>query len=529
MDAVRTFIESQPLFALFLTIAVGYLIGEINVKGVALGSGAVLFVGLALGAFAPKSTPPALLGTLGLLMFLYGIGIQYGAQFFRGLTSRDGMKANAAACAGVIASGLVACGFIQFGATLADALGMFAGSGTSTASLQVAIASMNSSNAAVAYSVTYPFGVAGPILCIYALKLMLKVTISKPPPNVLRTAEVALRNAAFIGLRVSELLTRLPAGVAIAAVRREHHNQLINEDFMLRADDVLLVTATDPRRLDEVTALCGELQPGRIASHREDLDYMRVFASNPSVVGMPLGSLRFPDGVNCSVAHVRRGDTDLLSTPDLILEAGDRVGVLVNRAHQAAVRAFFGDSIKSTADLSFICLGIGAAVGLLVGAIPLRVPGLGAFSLGLAALLLVALCLGKARRNGPFVWVMPLSANLVVRNLGLTIFLAQVGIACGPKFVATVGTAGPMLLLYGAVTLLVLVGVTAIFSLWIFRLPFDTSVGVICGATGNPAILAFANRVAPTDQPDVLYAMIFPSMTIVKVLFVQIAIAIAAG
>ncbi len=89
MDAVRTFVESQPLFALFLTIAVGYLIGEINVKGVALGSGAVLFVGLALGAFAPKSTPPALLGTLGLLMFLYGIGIQYGAQFFRGLTSRE--------------------------------------------------------------------------------------------------------------------------------------------------------------------------------------------------------------------------------------------------------------------------------------------------------------------------------------------------------------------------------------------------------------------------------------------------------
>jgi putative transport protein len=529
MDAVRAFVESQPLFALFLTIAVGYLIGEINVKGVALGSGAVLFVGLALGAFAPKSTPPALLGTLGLLMFLYGIGIQYGAQFFRGLTSREGMKANAAACLGVIVSGLVACGFIHFGATLADALGMFAGSGTSTASLQVAIASMKSSDAAVAYSVSYPFGVAGPILFIYALKLALKVEIRKPPAKLLESAEIALRNASLFGLKVSELLTRLPAGVAIAAVRRAHHNQLITADFVLRADDVLLVTATDPRLLGEATALCGELQPGRMASHREDLDYLRVFASNPAVIGMPLGSLRYPDGVSCAVAHVRRGDTDLLSSPDLILEAGDRVGLLVNRAHQASVRAFFGDSIKGTADLSFICLGIGAAAGLLVGAIPLRFPGLGAFSLGLAALLLVALCLGKARRSGPFVWVMPLSANLVLRNLGLTIFLAQVGIACGPKFVATVGAAGPLLLLYGAITLLVLVGVTAICCLWIFKLSFDTSVGVICGATGNPAILAFANRVAPTDRPDIMYAMIFPSMTIVKVLFVQIAIAIAAG
>jgi putative transport protein len=529
MDAVRTFLENQSLFALFLTIALGYLIGEINIKGVALGSGAVLFVGLAIGAFAPKSAPPALLGTLGLLLFLYGIGIQYGAQFFHGLTSREGAKANAAACIGVVVSGLVSCAFIHFGIKLADALGMFAGSGTSTASLQVAIASMKSNDAAVAYSITYPFGVAGPILFIYLLSVALKVKIQKPPAKLIESAEIALRNANFVGLKLAELTRRLPSGVAIAAVRRAHHNQLPTADFTLRADDVLLATATDRRLLDEAAALCGELQPGRMTSHREDLDYMRVFASNPAVVGMALGDIRFPDGVNCAIAHVRRGDADMLSTPDLILEAGDRVGLLVNRAHQATMRTFFGDSIKGTADLSFICLGIGAALGLLVGAIPLPVPGIGAFSLGLAALLLVALCLGKARRNGPFVWVMPLSANLVLRNLGLTIFLAQVGISCGPKFVATVATAGPLLLLYGVITLLVLVSVTAVCCLWIFRLPFDTSVGVICGATGNPAILAFANRVAPTDQPDIMYAMIFPSMTIVKVLFVQIAISLAAG
>ncbi|WP_250503335.1 MULTISPECIES: TrkA C-terminal domain-containing protein [unclassified Caballeronia] len=529
MDAVRTFLENQSLFALFLTIALGYLIGEINIKGVALGSGAVLFVGLAIGAFAPKSAPPPLLGTLGLLLFLYGIGIQYGAQFFRGLTSREGMKANIAACVGVIVAGLVACGFIHFGIKLADALGMFAGSGTSTASLQVAIASMKSNDAAVAYSISYPFGVAGPILLIYLLNVALKIKIQKPPAKILETAEIALRNAGLIGLRLSELSSRLPSGVAIAAVRRAHHNQLPAADLTLRADDVLLATSTDRRLLEEAAALCGEMQPGRMTSHREDLDYMRVFASNPAVVGMALGDIRFPDGVNCAIAHVRRGDADMLSTPDLILEAGDRVGLLVNRAHQATMRTFFGDSIKGTADLSFICLGIGAALGLLAGAIPLPIPGLGAFSLGLAALLLVALCLGKARRNGPFVWVMPLSANLVLRNLGLTIFLAQVGISCGPKFVDTVGTAGPILLVFSIITVFVLVAVTAICCLWIFRLPFDTSIGVICGATGNPAILAFANRVAPTDQPDIMYAMIFPSMTIVKVLFVQIAISLAAG
>src|ERR1700758_5351160 len=152
MDAIRTLLESQPLLTLCLTIALGYVIGEFSIKGGALGSGAVLFVGLAVGAFAPKSAPPALLGTLGLLLFLYGIGIQYGAQFFKGLTSADGLRANAAAALGVVG----------------------AGSGTSTATLQAIIAATKSDGAAVGYSVAYPFGVAGPILLIYMLSALLK-------------------------------------------------------------------------------------------------------------------------------------------------------------------------------------------------------------------------------------------------------------------------------------------------------------------------------------------------------------------
>jgi putative transport protein len=530
MESAKLFLEAQPLFALFLTVALGYLIGDINIKGVCLGAGAVLFVGLAIGAFAPKSAPPPLLGTLGLLLFLYGIGIQYGGQFFRGLTSPEGIKANAAALIGVLASGFASWALVPLGGIrLADALGMFAGIGTSTASLQAAIATLKNNDAAVAYSVTYPVGVAGPILLLFLLKVLLKPKIVVPKAKLIDMAEIALRNPELIGLKLPELTVRLPQGLAIAAVRRKHHNQLPTEDLVLCADDVLLTTATDPEVLRKAADLCGELQPGRMTSDREDLDYMRVFASRPAVLGTSLRELQFPEGVTCSIAHVRRGDVDLLPSPEIVLEPGDRVGVLVNRAHMAAIRSFFGDSIKGTADLSFICLGIGAAAGLLAGAIVLPVPGTAGFSLGLAALLILALCLGKARRNGPFVWVMPLSANLVLRNLGLTIFLAQVGMSCGPKFVETVGTVGPMLLLYGLIVLLVLVGVTAIFTVWIFRLPFDASIGVICGATGNPAILAFANRIAPTDLPDLMYAMIFPSMTIVKVLFVQLAISFSGG
>jgi len=528
VDEIRVLLESQTLFTLFLTIAVGYLVGEVNVKGLALGSGAVLFVGLAIGGFAPKAAPPGVLGTMGLLLFLYGVGIQYGAQFFRGLTSSEGLKANAAATLGVLGAGLVAAALVPFAGLAPDeSLGIFAGAGTSTATLQAILAAVTSNGAAVGYSVAYPFGVAVPILGIYLLKAVLKPKIEPPAGQVVETAEIALRNAAFHGVSYPELASRIPAGVLVAAVRRDHHNLLPTPDFVFADGDVLLATATDKAALQNAVALLGELQPGRITSHREDLDYIRVFASKPTVVGAAVGDLELPEG--CSIVQVRRGDNDLQPRPELVLEVGDRVGLLAPRDKIKVIRAFFGDSIKGTADLSYISVGIGAAVGLLVGLIPLTIPGVGKLTLGLAALLLVALYLGKVRRSGPFVWTMPLSANLVLRNFGLTIFLAQVGLASGPKFFATVSTTGVSFLIYGALIAAALVLITAVFALLVFRLPFDTAIGVISGATGNPAILAFASRTAGTDRPDVGYAMIFPSMTIFKIIFAQVAIILLGG
>jgi putative transport protein len=391
------------------------------------------------------------------------------------------------------------------------------------------MAALKTDGAAVGYGVAYPFGVALPILCIYMLNAWLKPKIEQPLAQQIDTAEIALRNTAFVGLRYPELVAKLPAGVAIAAVRRKGRNELPSDSLVLNQDDVLLATSTDKEALQKTVSLLGELQPGSIAFDRQDLDYVRVFVSKRSIVGRAIGDLDIPPDTACSIVQVRRGDSDMLPRPDLILEVGDRVGVLVHRSKIKAVRSYFGDSIKGTADFSYISIGIGAALGLLIGMVPLPIPGVGKITLGLAGLLLFALYLGKVRRTGSLVWTMPLSANLVMRNFGLTIFLAQVGIASGPKFVATIGTAGPVFLLYGVVIALALVLITALVCLWVFRLPFDLALGVISGATGNPAILAFASRTTPTDRPDVGYAMIFPSMTVLKILFVQIAAVLMGG
>ena len=154
--------------AMVLTIGLGYVAGEINVSGFSLGVGAVLFVALAVGWFAPKSAPAAMLGTFGLALFLYAVGIQYGKQFFAGLTSADGLKANLLALIGVLIAGAVTLLLVKTaGLKTGHALGMFAGSGTSTPTLQAAIATLGNDDPAVGYSVAYPFGVAGPILFLY--------------------------------------------------------------------------------------------------------------------------------------------------------------------------------------------------------------------------------------------------------------------------------------------------------------------------------------------------------------------------
>ncbi len=523
MEAIKTILEQQPMMALFLTIAIGYLVGEINIKGFSLGVGAVLFVALAMGWFAPKSAPAGMVGTLGLALFLYGVGVQYGKQFFVGLTSAAGQRANLMALVGVLLAGLVSVLFVKtMGLNVGHAMGLFVGSGTSTPTLQAAIATLGNDDPAVGYSVSYPFGVAGPILFLYVFFLILKPKIEAPAAGGLELLEIALHNPEFFDKTIADATDALPAGVQIAALRRESRNEPAAPGLVLAENDVLLAVGAGKEAINQAWRILGEPAPGRLVKDRRDLDYVRVFASRPAVVGRALGDLQLPGQKAAIVVQVRRGDADLQPRPDLVLEFGDRVGVLAHRDDFKALRQYFGDSIKGTAEFSYISIGLGMALGFLIGAIQIPLPGIGKLAIGLSGVLIMALILGNQRRTGGLNWTIPLSANLVLRNLGLTLFLAQVGMSSGPKFAATVADTGFQMLGLGAVVLIALVLPIMVLGLWVFRMPYDEVAGIVAGACGNPAILAYANKLAPTDRPDLGYAMIFPGMTIVKILFVDI-------
>jgi putative transport protein len=522
LELARDIVGTQPILAVFLAIGLGYLVGQVNIGGFSLGVGAVLFVGLLIGAFAPKAQITGPIGLTGLIMFLYGIGILYGRQFFEGVTGAAGRKYNLLALVAVAAGLAVALGLGHIlGVKIGHTLGIFAGSMTSTATLQAALDVMRNSEPSIGYSIAYPFGVIGPILCIY---FMTRRVEPKFPPKTQRfhMGEVTV-GVDCAGRTLDDVSKDLPVGVQVTMVRKGHQNVVPSADIVLENGDALMIVADQQEAIAKTAARLGRLEPGRIVKDRSALDYIRVFVGKANMVGVPLAQLPMPAGFPSHLLHVRRYDMDIVPAPDLTLEFGDRVGVLTPADHKEDIRRHFGDTVKATAEFSYVSLGIGMVLGVLIGLIPIPIPGLGVVTLGIGGgPLLVALIFGKLRRTGPLLWVMPLPANIVLRNFGLALFLAAVGINAGQPFVRTVSETGLTMLFIGAAVLLTTVLIVLLVGYYLLRIPYDDLVGVASGATGNPAILVYSTRMAPTERPDIGYAMIFPSMTMAKVIAVQI-------
>ena len=522
IEAIRQLLEQSPLLAVFAAIGLGYALGRISIGGFSLDIGAVLFAGLLLGALAPKSAPPGLVSSIGLVMFLYGIGIQYGRQFFAGLRGA-GLKWNALAAVGVLAALAVTIGLAAIaGIAPAHAMGLFAGALTSTPTLQAAIDAVGNRDPAIGYSVAYPFGVIGPILCLFVLSRVLSVRLAPAPPPF-ETLEIVLSDERQ-GLQVADLLAGLPAGAQLVAIRQGASNRLPAPELRLNAGDRVLLYG-QPAVLEAARRELGRAERGGLSSDRAALDIARFFVSRAAVTGAPLGQVPMPAGTDARIVEVRRGDSVLLPDPGMVLEYGDRVALVASRDAFPRLKKHFGDSIKSTTEFSYISVGLGMSLGVLLGMIPVPIPGVGTFSLGLAGgPLIAALVLGRLGRTGPLSWHVPLPANLTLRTFGLTLFLAAVGLSSGAPFVDTVASRGLPFLAVGAAIVLSAVIVGAMVGQYLLRMTTDDLFGVISGITGNPAILVYANRVVTSDRIDAAFAIIFPSMTILKILCAQVAL-----
>ena len=340
MQLSAELIGSQPILALFLAIGLGYAVGQINILGFSLGVGAVLFVGLAIGALAPKAQIAGPIGLIGLMMFLYGIGTLYGRQFFE-VCRAPGRIYNLLAFVAIVAGLLVALGLGRvFHMRLGHVLGIFAGSMTSTPTLQAALDALGNNSPSIGYSVAYPFGVIGPILCFYFLTRAREAGLSAaactlPHGRDHHRAAAARRHGTG---RAHEDPARGRAGVERppAAPQPSAGRRYRARTRRWPADCRRPPRRRSPKRRE----ILGRLDPDRLAKDRSDLSYQRFFVSKAGLTGVPLAELPMPAGFPMHILHLRRYDVDIVPTPDATLEIGDRVGVLVPPENIAAARAF---------------------------------------------------------------------------------------------------------------------------------------------------------------------------------------------
>lgn len=546
MNILIDLLVAHPLLLLFLVSTLGYYIGEVRIKGTGLGIAAVLFVGLAVGALDPRLTLPPELISLGLVLFVYSVGLASGPGFFASF-SRSGLRDNLMVAGVLMVAALIVIAevaLLNLKSTVAA--GIYTGALTNTPALaQVLTYVVNSplhlaseavgTEPVVGYSVAYPMGVIGPILIILLMQRVWRIDYKRdaeavrdmfPVEQEIYNRTVRITNAGVVGASIRELSKARRWRVLFGRLQRGATIELATGDTVLQSGDLVSVIGT-PEDVDLVVRELGVLADVQLDLDRSAYDFRRVFVSNPDLVGRRLADLDLPHRFGAIVTRVRRGDIELLAFGDLVLELGDRVRFVAPRSQVRPLSEYFGDSYKKLSEINFGALGLGITLGLLIGMIPITLPGGIEFKLGEAGgPLIVALVLSALRRTGPVVWSIPYSANLTMRQLGLTILLAGIGIRSGYTFLSTLTQEGGMtILLAGAVVSLV----TPLLVLWIgyrlFKLPFGVLTGIVSAVHTQPAVQASALTQARNDLPNHGYALAFPMATIAKILLAQIIVA----
>lgn len=529
-----------PILTLFVVIGLGYVLGEINFLGFRFGVAGVLFAGLAVGSLSPSIMLPEMVAGLGLIIFVYTIGIQSSSAFF-GSFRKEGFRNN-----------LLVLAVITLGAALTLALatplhlppertaGLFTGALTNTPALAAAREKIRdrgrheglpaeriewlADQPVVAYGIAYPMGVIAVLLCFeLTRKLWRPKTQAREETREILAGDFVVTNPGVIGSTTGELLRlHKDLGFVISRIRHEGRTEIVTPETRLSHGDIVVVVG-DEEALSRARHILGKPIEEHIEADRSELDYRRVFVSSEAVVGKRVAELDLEKRMSATVTRLRRGDVDIVPTPDTRLEYGDRARVLTRRANFPAVSQLFGDSIKGTAETDFGSVAVGMVLGALVGLLAIPIPGGGTIRLGLAGgPLLVSLVLGKLERSGRICWVIPISANLTLRQIGLLLFLAGVGTNAGYAFAKTIRVNGLQMLLAGAAVTFAVTLATLVIGYKGLGIPFDSLMGLMSGLQTQPACLAFANNVARSEAPNVAYAGVYPVAMIVKIVLAQL-------
>lgn len=533
----------QAVVVISLISALGIGLGKIRIMGISLGTAFIFFVGILAGHLGLKLDPAMLTyaESFGLIIFVYALGLQVGPGFFSSMRS-EGTRLLSPAIALILVGTLLAAGLsYAFGIRMSDMSGILCGATTNTPALGAAQQvlkqlGMDDSGAALSCAVTYPLGVVGVILAIAFLRKLFVRPSDLPGPDAehrknVFIASYHITNPALFGKSVHDIALQSHHHFVISRVWRNGQVSIPTSDKTLQQDDVILVITT-PADAEALRMIFGEQE--KKDWNKENIDWnavdsqlisQRILVTRPEINGKKLSQLRLRNNYGINISRVYRSGVQLLATPDLRLQMGDRLTVVGEAQAIRNVEKILGNAVKSLNEPNLISVFVGLILGLTLGSIPVSIPGISIpVKLGLAGgPIIVGILIGTFGPRLHMITYTTQSANLMLRALGLSMYLACLGLDAGAHFFETVmRPEGALWLGVGFLLTFVPVVLVGLFALRVMKVDFGSVAGLLCGSMANPMALNYANDTIEGDNPSVSYATVYPVCMFLRVIIIQV-------
>jgi putative transport protein len=529
-------------------IAIGIALGKVKVYGISLGITFVLFAGIFVGHFGFKVNAEMLdfIKEFGLILFVFSIGLQVGPGFFESF-KKGGVTLNLLAMSVVLLGGLTTL-LIHFvtGMSLPMLVGVMSGAVTNTPGLGAAQQALKQVTAnmpeaeipsiGLGYAVAYPFGVVGIILTMLLIKKIGKVEIQKelrefeqsqfPTEELPEKICVNVKNPSFFRKSVSEISKMYDSKFVISRILHNGVFVSAKADHEIFENDLLLIVCKK-NIVNQLFTDFGAKADLGVFSETDVLKSKQILVTNSQIIGKDLGSLKLRNKFNINITRVYRSGIELIASPQLRLQMGDKLTIVGDEIAIEKVALIIGNSIKRINEPNLIPIFLGILMGIIVGSIPIAFPGLpNPLKLGLAGgPLIVAILISKFGYKFSMISYTTPSANLMLREIGIVLFLASVGIKSGEKFISTLTSGdGFVWMAYGAVITLTPILIVGLFARLFLKKNFFEICGLVSGSMTDPPALAYANSIAQNEAPAIAYATVYPLVMFMRILVAQMLI-----
>ncbi len=558
MDIIRNLFYGFPdlwgggvahsVMILALVITLGLSLGKIKVKGVSLGLAWILFIGLIFGHFALSLDQHLLhfLKEFGLILFVYSIGLEVGPSFFSSFKN-GGKSLNTLSVIVIALSIITTLGlYYATGSSITSMAGILSGAVTNTPGLGAAqqaysdLRHIDAPSIASGYAIAYPMGVLGVILSFIILRFALRIDKQEEEAEAkrgfghleamtLNTFSVKITNKMILDHTVKEIRDLLKRDFMISQIHRDDNStkkEMVNGQTVLHENDVVYVVA-HPSVQEPLIALLGEKVEMTWEEFGNELITRRILVTKPGINGKTISQMQIRSNLGTNITRVNRAGVDLIATPDLKLQMGDRVTVVGTELAISHTEKVLGNQMKRLNYPNLIPIFLGIVLGCIVANIPFFIPGIDEnLRLGLTGgPLVVAILIGYFGPKHNLVTYNTISANLMIREIGICIFLACVGLGTGEQFIETVASeSGLTWILYGIAITMVPILLGGIIGRYMFHINYFTLLGVLAGANTNPSALAYVREQTSADAPTVGYANVYPFAMFLRIVTIQIII-----